>query len=183
MPSIWSSSRLKLPLTFPSQFPLPSSHLLSYKMAFLLFQEAATKSLEQAGSLAAHLHSTLTCSSVYYHLVYVHTRSCPSLCDPMDCSPSGFSVHGVFQARILEWVAISSSMGSSQRRDQTHGSYISRQILYPHHGQDLINCGLFLLMTVTTARRNPCLIVGILSTLLLLCPQGLVYGTWHNIST
>ena len=37
------------------------------------------------------------------------TQSCPTLCDSMDCSPPGFSIHGVFQARILEWVAISFS--------------------------------------------------------------------------
>jgi len=36
-------------------------------------------------------------------------QSCPTLCDPMDCSPPGSSVHGIFQARILEWVAISFS--------------------------------------------------------------------------
>ena len=41
------------------------------------------------------------------------TQSCPSLCDPMDCSPLGSFVHGIFQARILEWVATSSSRGSS----------------------------------------------------------------------
>ena len=46
-------------------------------------------------------------------------RSCPALCDPMDCSPPGSSVHGIFQARSLEWVSISSSRGSSQSRDQT----------------------------------------------------------------
>ena len=40
-------------------------------------------------------------------------QSCPILCDSMDCSPPGFSVHGIFQARILEWTAISSSRGSS----------------------------------------------------------------------
>ena len=34
-------------------------------------------------------------------------QSCPTLCDPMDCSPLGSSVHGIFQARIMEWVAIS----------------------------------------------------------------------------
>ena len=34
-------------------------------------------------------------------------QSCPTPCDPMDCSPPGSSVHGIFQARILEWVAIS----------------------------------------------------------------------------
>ena len=40
-------------------------------------------------------------------------QSCLTLCDPMDCSPPGFSVHGIFQARVLEWVAISFSRGSS----------------------------------------------------------------------
>ena len=41
------------------------------------------------------------------------TQSCPTLCDPMDCSPPGSSVHGILQARILEWVAIPFSRGSS----------------------------------------------------------------------
>ena len=36
-------------------------------------------------------------------------QSCPTLCDPMDCSPPGSSIHGIFQARTLEWVAISFS--------------------------------------------------------------------------
>ena len=40
-------------------------------------------------------------------------QSCPTLCDPMDCSLPGFSVHGIFLARVLEWVAISFSRGSS----------------------------------------------------------------------
>ena len=59
-------------------------------------------------------------------------RSCPTLCDPMDCSSSGFSVHGILQARILEWVAIFSSRGSSQPRDRpciSCRSGIGRQIL------------------------------------------------------
>ena len=42
-----------------------------------------------------------------------HAPSCPTLCDPMDCSPPGSSVHGIFQARILEWVSISYFRGSS----------------------------------------------------------------------
>ena len=41
------------------------------------------------------------------------TQSCPTLCNPMDCSPPGFSVHGILQAGILEWVAIPFSRGSS----------------------------------------------------------------------
>ena len=42
---------------------------------------------------------------------------CPTLCNPMDCSPAGFSVHGISQARMQEWVAISFSRGSSPPRD------------------------------------------------------------------
>ena len=42
---------------------------------------------------------------------------CPTLCDPIDCRPPGSSVHGILQTRIVEWVAISSSRGSSQTRD------------------------------------------------------------------
>ena len=52
------------------------------------------------------------------------------LCNPMDCNPPGSSVHGTFQARTLEWVAISSSRGSSWPRDQTCVSCIVRRILY-----------------------------------------------------
>jgi len=50
---------------------------------------------------------------------------CPTFCDPMDCSLPGFSVHGIFQARVLEWVAISFSKGSSQAGDWTRVSNIA----------------------------------------------------------
>ena len=59
------------------------------------------------------------------------TQSCLTVCDPMDCSPPGSSVHRILQARILEWVAIFFSRGSFQPRNQTHISCIGRQIL--HH--------------------------------------------------
>ena len=52
-------------------------------------------------------------------------QSCPTLCDPVDCSPPGFSVHGILQARILEWVAMPSSGGSSWPRDGTGVSWVS----------------------------------------------------------
>ena len=48
------------------------------------------------------------------------TQSCPTLCDPMDYSPPSSSVHGILQARILEWVVIPFSRGSFGPRDQTH---------------------------------------------------------------
>ena len=52
-------------------------------------------------------------------------QSCPTLCNPMDCSPPGSSVHGTLQARILEWLAISSSRGSSQPGDRIQVSCIA----------------------------------------------------------
>ena len=52
-------------------------------------------------------------------------QSCLTLCDPMDCSPPGSSVHGILQARILEWVAIPFSRESSQPRDRTQVSHIA----------------------------------------------------------
>ena len=55
-------------------------------------------------------------------------KSLPSrltLCNAMDCSPPGSSVHGILQARILEWVAMPSSRGSSQPWDRTCTSYVS----------------------------------------------------------
>ena len=55
---------------------------------------------------------------------------CPALCNPMDCSLSGSSVHEIFQARILERVAISFSSGSSQPRDRTQVSRIVGRCFY-----------------------------------------------------
>ena len=52
-------------------------------------------------------------------------QSCPTLCDPMDCSPPGSSLYEIFQARILEWIAISFSRGPSQPRDRTQVSCIA----------------------------------------------------------
>ena len=52
-----------------------------------------------------------------YICAYMHAQSCPTFYNLMDCSPPGSSVHGIFQARMLGWVAISSSRGSPQARD------------------------------------------------------------------
>ena len=56
-------------------------------------------------------------------------KSSPTLCDPMDCSPPGSSVHGISQARILEWVAISFPRESSRPRDRTCISCVGRWVL------------------------------------------------------
>ena len=52
-----------------------------------------------------------------WYSIVLFAQSYPTLCNPMDCSPPGSSVHGLLQARILEWVAISFSRGSSQPGD------------------------------------------------------------------
>ena len=94
-----------------------------------------------------HIHSwftpcicfryTLVCYIQLYICIYicvhVHTRtkslqSWMTFCDPVDCSPPGPSVHGVLQARILEWIAISSSRGPSQLKDRTHVSCIGKHL-------------------------------------------------------
>ena len=57
-------------------------------------------------------------------------QSCPSLCDSMDGSPLGPPVHGIFQARVLEWIAISFSRGSSRPKDGTWVSCIVGRCFY-----------------------------------------------------
>ena len=72
---------------------------------------------------------SLTCAGVHAKKLQV----CLTVCDPKGCSPPGSSVNGIFQARILEWVAMPSSRGSSWPRDRTCISGVSctdRQVLY-----------------------------------------------------
>ena len=87
------------------------------------------------------INYTSLCAYVLIQIINMHVCSVNSvisvesvwLFDPMDCSPPGSSVHGILQARILEWVAMPSSRGSSWPRDRTCISYIScigRQVLY-----------------------------------------------------
>ena len=81
-------------------------------------------------------HLVMTLVSNFYHqaiLQYHHrfvAKLYLTLCEPMVCSLPGSSVHGIFQARILEWVTISFSRESSWPRDWTHIFYIKQWILY-----------------------------------------------------
>ena len=71
---------------------------------------------------------------VHAKLLQSTSQLCLTLCDPVDYSSSGSSVHEILQARILEWVAMPFPRGSSRPRDRTHASYLScigRQVLYP----------------------------------------------------
>ena len=64
------------------------------------------------------------------------TQSCSTLCDPMDCSPPGSSVHEILQERILEWVAMPSSRESSRPRDRTQVSLIADSLLAEPPGRE-----------------------------------------------
>ena len=74
-------------------------------------------------------------------------QSCPTLCDPMDCSLPGSSIHGIFQARTLEWVAISFSRRSSLTQGLNPGLPHCRQMLYhlSHQGS---------LTDITLSKKN-----------------------------
>ena len=67
------------------------------------------------------LYAVIVINSVWSEVA----QSCPILCDPMDCSLSGSSVYGIFQARVQEWIAISFSRGSSRPRNRTQVSLIA----------------------------------------------------------
>ena len=92
---------------------------------YILFEADQFKLISQAftDDLLCETHTeqkkNSSCSSRAYRLgakagLYMHAKSlqlCPTLCNPMDCSPPGSSVHGILQARILEWVAFSREEG------------------------------------------------------------------------
>ena len=80
------------------------------------------------GGMTSMCSHFVECSLQIFHLTVPAvlavsvTQSCLTLCDPMDCSPPGSSVHGIFKARIPEWVSIPFSRGSSPPRDWTQVS-------------------------------------------------------------
>ena len=87
---------------------------------FISWVQHRENQTEPASSKAARFHLFFFLCTLAKLL-----QSCQTLCDPMDSSWPGSSVHGILQARILEWVAISCSRGSSQPRDQTCIPHVS----------------------------------------------------------
>ena len=79
--------------------------------------------LFQGDAFFSHTYTAINKNKLEYTPnVGVHAQllpSCPTLCDPMVCSPPGSSIHGISQARTLQWVAMPSSRGSFQPRDRT----------------------------------------------------------------
>ena len=99
---------------------IPRKQFLHYRHMFPM--PPCVSSVPWAGGAGVLNLVGSTCYCVHVCSV---TQSYPALCDPMDCSPAGSSVHGIFQARIVEWVAISSPRRSSPPRDQTRVSCVS----------------------------------------------------------
>ena len=81
-------------------------------------------------NMKQHMPTTAHCNMCVCACLLSRSVVSDSVSNPMKCSPPGSSVSGIFQARILEWVAISSSRGSFRPRERTHVSCIGRQILY-----------------------------------------------------
>ena len=119
------------------------TNLPGYKWTNCLSQVGLPISLSLAGAigictslcqlLKLKTYSLRNCGASTFHhgkcKLKLATQSSLTLCDPMDCSPPDSSVHGILQARILEWVAISFSRGSSQPRDQTQVTHIVKDYL------------------------------------------------------
>ena len=115
---------------------------ISFKdLLFLFFQDFFIKFSEPHGkknhgvSLSELIKICWPTRRKYNLMKAAHMRaqsrqSCLTLCDSMDYSPPGSSVHGILQARMLEWDAMPFSRLSSQPRGQTHVSCIGRQVLY-----------------------------------------------------
>ena len=120
-----------LPSPSPGDFPDPGTESTSPSLQAdslplcYLGSPRMMVTLERSGEDSGcwrHKNDFLNAIKVLSCLV---AQSCLALYNPMDCSPPGSSVHGILQAKKLEWVAMSPSMGSSQHRDQTCISWIS----------------------------------------------------------
>ena len=112
-----------------SMFKIPRSHLNLefYKHCFIVFWHCALKDSADKSEtgLTQTFSSDLLSLPEYLYSSGSVSCSVKSDCDPLECSPPGPSVHGIFQARILKWVVIPFSRRSSQSRDWTWVSYIA----------------------------------------------------------
>ena len=128
---VWARARRRTDL--PSKTNIP--HKLKYNWG-KAESEISETNVRKGDYLFRVLCFCLNQHPYFTFACVLSLQSCPTLCDSMDCSPPGSSVHGILQARILEWVARPSSRGSSQPRDQirvSHVSCISRWVLYYQH--------------------------------------------------
>ena len=131
-PKNWSSASV-LPMNIQGWFPLGWTGLISlqseglsrvfsnttvWKHQFFSAQ-LSLWSNSQCLYMTTGKTKALTIQTFVSKVKMLVAQSCLTLCNPLDCSPPGSSVHGILQARILEWVAIPFSKGSSRSRDRT----------------------------------------------------------------
>ena len=114
-PHRWQPTRLPRPLDFPGKSTRVSCHCLL--QICVIFQN----NTQMKGQNKVECLEKLSSLVIFQACMCLVTQSCPTLWDPLDCSPPGSSFLGVFQARILEWAAISFPRGFSWPRDQTCG--------------------------------------------------------------
>ena len=100
-------------VNWPALSSWSSQPLQLWENTFLLFKPPSLRCVVKAGQTKTLGLSYPGSCNMRQGGGCLVTKSCLSLCDPMDCSLPGSSVHGISQARVLEWVAISSSRGSS----------------------------------------------------------------------
>ena len=111
---------------------------------------------------SSHCIKLLSCTEVNLAAAAAKSlQSCPTLCDPMDCSLPGFSVHGILQARILQWVAIPFSRGSSWPRDWIWISCTAGRFFTIWATREALNA------------TNPCLSFHVLASGILVPQQGI----------
>ena len=114
-----ASPPCSLPETLPLSLLLPLQARPAEPAAHLALCEVTDKEMN-AHEIWVFFIIIIIMANTHVCFVYVCvkvTQLCPTLCDPTDCSPPGSSVHGILQARILEWVATPFSRGSSLPRD------------------------------------------------------------------
>ena len=101
---------------------LRSTHIVFHNGCTVLHSHSHSPVCKDSSFSTFSLHLSSFYFFIFWQCVWLVAQSCPTLCNPMECSPPGSSVHGILQARILEGVVMSSSRGSSQPRDWTQVS-------------------------------------------------------------
>ena len=126
-----SASASVLPMNIKDWFPLGLTGLISLQSSGLSWVFSNTTVQKKECWILSNTFSVSFDDPVVFIFILLICAmlspfSCVRLCDPMDWSLAGSSIQGTLQARILEWIAMPSSNGSSQPRDQIHISYVSR---------------------------------------------------------
>ena len=125
---LWIWQSIQVFLYWPCLLPVPTD--IHVELLLTTSRFAHTCHLSERHS---QTHTSVQNSTLHsiHHILFplkvkeLVTQSCPTLCDPGNCSPPGSSVHGILQARMPEWVAMSFSKGSSQPREWTWVSCIA----------------------------------------------------------